>query len=174
VLRTFQDKVLKQKDGDVSRQGGDSISTQALAQSHGQSQRMPIIIVPSALTSSITLFNSKDFLENGMYKVFDAHSVSQKPKMDIINRGPLDGDGKVFVQYKIIDDPTKLSGDDWDRVVAAFVTGQSWQFRGWKYTNPVELFQHVLGVHLMFDDRAPDSTVQSWNCKILKVSKIFF
>lgn len=122
------------------------------------------------MTSNITLFNAKEFLQNGIYKPFDAHSMGQKPKLDIVVR--MDANGAIINQYKIIDDPTKLSTDDWDRVVASFVTGQLWQFRGWKYTNPVNLFQHVLGVHLMFDDRAPDATVQSWNCKILKVTRI--
>lgn len=127
---------------------------------------MPIIIVPSALTSNITLLNAKTFLENGVFTPFDPHKT-QKPKLETVNRF-----NSAFgsLHYKIIDDPTKLLSEEWDRVVAAFVTGQQWQFRGWKYSSPVDLFQHVLGVHLMFDDRAPDPTVQSWNCKILKVS----
>jgi len=65
-----------------------------------------------------------------------------------------------------------LIQSDWGRVAAVFVTGQLWQLKGWnagKYSSPVTLFQNVLGVHLTFDDRAVDATIQSWNCKVLKV-----
>ena len=57
-------------------------------------------------------------------------------------------------------------------MVAVFVTGQTWQFKNWnnnQYSSPVTLFQNVLGVHLLLDDRGVDPIIQSWNCKVLKV-----
>ena len=48
---------------------------------------------------------------------------------------------KNGTKYRITDDPTKLSIDDWSNVVAAFVTGQEWQFKGWKLGgNPAHIF----------------------------------
>ena len=48
---------------------------------------------------------------------------------------------KNGAKYRITDDPTKLSIDDWSNVVAAFVTGQEWQFKGWKLGgNPAHIF----------------------------------
>jgi parafibromin len=84
---------------------------------------------------------------------------------------PIGSSGKVEV-YKIIDDPRKLVSKDWDQVVACFVTGQLWQFKGWKYETPVHLFQNVLGVHLLLDGRVLDPVIKSWNCQILKIHEV--
>lgn len=35
----------------------------------------------------------------------------------------------------------------------------------------MSLFQNVLGVHLMFSDSEVNANIQSWNCKILKISR---
>lgn len=45
------------------------------------------------------------------------------------------------VSYRVIDNPIKLSQQDWQRVVAVFVMGPQWQFKGWPWDgNPVEIF----------------------------------
>lgn len=50
-------------------------------------------------------------------------------------------DGNTTVPYRVIDNPGKLSSSDWERVVAVFVMGPAWQFKGWPYNgNPVEIF----------------------------------
>jgi parafibromin len=123
------------------------------------------------MTSSITMFNAKEFLENGVFKSLDISlsGNAKKPKIEILNRKISQ---ELTGQYKLLDDASKLSNDEWDRVVAVFVSGQQWQFAQWKYSNPVDLFQNVLGIHLMFDDRNPDPIIQSWNCKVLKVRKL--
>lgn len=42
---------------------------------------------------------------------------------------------------RVIDSPQKLAPADWDRVVAVFVMGPAWQFKGWPWSgNPVEIF----------------------------------
>lgn len=46
----------------------------------------------------------------------------------------------VSVPYRIVDNPAKLSPSDWDRVVAVFVMGPAWQFKGYPWENPVEIF----------------------------------
>ena len=56
-------------------------------------------------------------------------------------------------------------------VVAVFVTGQAWQFKGWKWDNPTYLFQNVLGVHICFNDTAPHANIAKWNCKVLKIGR---
>lgn len=43
--------------------------------------------------------------------------------------------------YRVVDSHQKLAPDDWDRVVAVFVQGPAWQFKGWPWDgNPVEIF----------------------------------
>ena len=38
-------------------------------------------------------------------------------------------EGGLTVPYRVIDNPSKLTPADWDRVVAVFVMGQAWQFK---------------------------------------------
>ena len=45
--------------------------------------------------------------------------------------------------------------EDWENVVAVFVQGESWQFKGWKWESPVELFSHVKGFWLKYEDENP-------------------
>lgn len=50
-------------------------------------------------------------------------------------------DGGLTVPYRVIDNPSKLTNADWDRVVAVFVMGQAWQFKGWPWDgNPTVIF----------------------------------
>jgi len=50
-------------------------------------------------------------------------------------------EGGLTVPYRIIDNPGKLSPSDWARVVAVFVMGPAWQFKGWPWDgNPVDIF----------------------------------
>lgn len=46
----------------------------------------------------------------------------------------------VSVPYRVVDNPAKLSPSDWERVVAVFVMGPAWQFKGYPWENPVEIF----------------------------------
>eukprot|EP01035_Chromulina_nebulosa_P019189 gene19189-25035_t len=161
VLKIFNDQVLKpigsssNPNENVSNVFDESpVKKSKDDQSVKRVEKTPIIIVPSALTSCITSVNAVDFLQNGNYI-----TVEEK-----LNQG-----GGRRVVYKIIDNPSTENDFDWSRVVAVFASGQPWQFKNWKWTNPVELFQNVLGVHLTMDDRLVDANIQSWNCKILRV-----
>lgn len=47
----------------------------------------------------------------------------------------------MTVPYRVIDNPAKLTAQDWNRVVGVFVMGPAWQFKGWPWDgNPVEIF----------------------------------
>ena len=117
--------------------------------------------MPNALTSPINLKNCEQFLLHGKY--VHAKDIADKGQSDVIRfvHGGL--------KFKIINDPRKLESSDWDRVVAVFCTGQTWQFKDWKWSTPVELFKNVLGIHLNVDDQVINPTVQSWNCKVIKI-----
>lgn len=54
-------------------------------------------------------------------------------------------EGNTTVPYRVIDNPSKLSAQDWNRVVAVFVMGPAWQFKGWPWDgNPVEIFSQSM------------------------------
>ena len=101
--------------------------------------RTPIIIIPAANTSLITMFNAKEILQDLRY-ITTEEKKAQGGRRDneILIQRPKSGGS---VPYRIIDNPQKLNLDDWERVVAVFVMGPAWQFKGWPWDgNPVEIF----------------------------------
>ena len=182
---SFVTKLLEQQKKESEKKDGQHSKTSTSAKSNTLSKAEeiaklnstsapPIIIVPSAITSLITTLNAIDFLEKSNYI-----SLEQKQKDGIVRessvslRRKIQGEEKKYFTYTIMDNPAKLTPQDWNRVVAVFVTGQAWQFKGWPegYSDPVKLFQKVSGIHLTWDDRPMNPTVSSWNCKILKINQ---
>jgi parafibromin len=87
----------------------------------------------------------------------------------IIHRRKADGS---TVPYRVIDDPRKLRDEEWDRIVAVFVQGPAWQFKGWKYNqNPTEIFTRICAFHLKFDEQPLDKNIAGWSVKILSLSQ---
>lgn len=156
---------------------------------------MPIVVVPSALTSMITLANAQSLLADSVY--IDANtarlqhqssaegssqgvtaSASPKPLSDFVIMTTKLGTAHP-IPVRFVDKPTKLTEAEWrHQVVAVFATGQRWQFKdfcphlpGLFPHAPVDLFQQVLGVHLMYDEKTIDPVVSSWNCAVLKISR---
>lgn len=178
VLKLFNEHVLKpgeKKEAENSKSSSKSShsKSETIAKLNSSSAP-PIIIVPSAVTSLITTLNAIDFLEHSNYI-----SLEQKQAAGLVRESSvslkrrIQGGEKKFFTYMVMDNPAKLSAQDWNRVVAVFVTGQAWQFKGWPegYSDPVKLFQKVSGIHLTWDDRPMNPTVSSWNCKILKINQ---
>jgi len=129
---------------------------------------MPIVIVPAG-TAMITLLNVKDFLEDHGYKsVTELKAVGAKKDTTVFitrkSRGQL-------VKYMIIDNPQKLGDKDWKRVVSVFAAGPAWQFKGWPWPSPTEVFSAIQGFYLKYDDEQAPDTIKSWNVKLLNISK---
>ena len=116
--------------------------------------RTPIIVIPAATTSLITMYNAKDILQ-------ELRFVSQEEKKSngcqreneiLIQRRK---DGNMSVPYRVIDNPAKLTAQDWSRVVGVFVMGPAWQFKGWPWDgNPVEIFakSNIISLYCNFVD----------------------
>jgi parafibromin len=102
--------------------------------------RTPIIIIPSAPNSLITMYNAKDILQDLKFVTNEDKKASGAPRDNeiLLQRRK---DSNTTVPYRIIDQPGKLTPHDWSRVVAVFVFGPAWQFKGWPWDgNPVEIF----------------------------------
>lgn len=128
-----------------------------------------IIIVPSALTSALCNLNCIDFLRDGRYvTVEEKRRIGTKREAEMTFEHETRAGQKLLL--RVLDTGAKLNDREWARVVAVFVQGQEWQFKGWKWSTPVELFHKVLGFHFMLDDREVDPKILSWNCKVLKVN----
>lgn len=174
ALKLFNDRILKPKDGENTNTSPLPVnSPQATISNNnnlvGGPGRSQIIIVPNSLSSLINIFNAKSFLREGIFKAVQSSQLdlNKKPKMEMFTRRVNGQD----IHYKIIDDTKILTNDDWQRVVAVFVTGQLWQIKAYKWSNPTELFHHIPGFHLMMEGSTINPDIASWNCKILKLNQ---
>ena len=80
--------------------------------------------------------------------------------------------GGAEIAYDIIDNPaTRLKKDEWDRVVAVICQGASWQFKGWRYSDPVDLFSRTFGFYVGLEGATVPNELQGWNVKTGKVSR---
>jgi len=129
---------------------------------------VPIIIIPATVTSLINMYNASTILEDLTYAEGKPGAKSRESEI-MIQRKKSDG---THAFYKIIDNPLKLDADDWNRVVAVFVQGPSWQFKGWPWGgSPVEIFSRIKAFHLKWDEQKLDDNVAKWNVHILELSR---
>ncbi|KAK4718597.1 hypothetical protein R3W88_016935 [Solanum pinnatisectum] len=178
---------LQRKDGLVAKNridrgygGGDEIGYDGgpKAKMHLKGSKIgegvPIILVPSAFSTLITIYNVKDFLEDGVFIPTDVKLKQMKgSKPDCITVQKKFSRDRVVTAYEVRDKPSALKPEDWDRVVAVFVLGKDWQFKDWPFKDHVEIFNRVVGFFLRFEDDSVESakTVKQWNVKIISISK---
>ena len=99
-------------------------------------------------------------------------------------------------RYFVVDSTealAKFGTDAWDRVVCVMTTGQAWQFRPYKWTEPRQLFHHggfglsslsavrihpahdqyafdaVKGIYFTWTNDPPNPRTKDWNVSELKV-----
>lgn len=103
----------------------------------------PIIIVPATLTALITLYNVKKLLKNGQYVSMSELQKkglgTKESEVTVERKNPKTGQ---TISYRIVDSIDRIMKEDWKNVVAVFVSGQQWQFKGWKWEQPVDLFSN--------------------------------
>ncbi|EEE59636.1 hypothetical protein OsJ_12000 [Oryza sativa Japonica Group] len=142
---------------------------------------VPIILVPSASQTLITIYNVREFLEDGVFVPSDermrAMKGSGKPECVMVQkkliRGERAGAGGGATTFEVRDKPASLKADDWARVVAVFVLGKEWQFKDWPFKDHVEIFNKVIGFYVRFEDDSVEAAkvVKQWNVKIISISK---
>lgn len=133
--------------------------------------RTPIIIIPSANSSLLTMFNAKDVLQDLKF-ISTEDKKQQGCRRDneiLLQRRK---EGNLTVPYRVIDSPQKLTPADWDRVVAVFVMGPAWQFKGWPWNgNPVDIFVQMSAFHVKWDDIPLDQNVAKWAVHVISLSR---
>ncbi|KAG3008008.1 hypothetical protein PC123_g16502 [Phytophthora cactorum] len=127
----------------------------------------PIIVVPAGFSDLFTMLNAKDFLEDGVYvsnmqKKADGHRKQQS--MMITH----EEDGHVYT-FKIVDTVNRFRDKDWRSVVGVIVSGQSWQFKGWKWKFPLEVFKKVCGVYIYNQGSQLNPEIKQWDVKVLMI-----
>ena len=128
----------------------------------------PIILVPSGSSGLLTLFNAKRFLEEGFYEdVQSARRRTRKPNKVMATRKHANGE----VTYLVLDQVTRLSPNDWNRVVAVVALGPLWQFKKWFWKTPAEIFNNVAGFHFNEAGMPLKKEVAKLKVSVIEVSK---
>ena len=65
-------------------------------------------------------------------------------------------------RFILVDTPDQFKPDYWNRVVAVFTTGQTWQFKSYKWRDPQDLFRQVLGVYVGWRGEGVPDSVRGW------------
>lgn len=125
----------------------------------------PIILLSPSASSLLRMSNIKSFLEAGTYIPPDsalAGSSGATATILHISRLLPTIDASRPLRFILVDTPEQFKPDYWSRVVAVFTTGQTWQFRGYKWQSPPELFRHVLGIYVGWRGEDVPATVRGW------------
>lgn len=123
----------------------------------------PIILLSPSASSLLRISNVRSFLETGRYELPESGSTAT---MLNIMRVMREIDPNRAMRFILVEGPENFKPEYWNRVVAVFTTGQPWQFKNYKWSNPNELFKHVLGVHVGWrGDQTPDN-IRNWGHRV--------
>lgn len=132
----------------------------------------PIIIVPKAPASLLTMYNIKQFLQHKAFvPSIDVKKASdKKPRQVKVERVSAHNPEKT-VRFYVVDEARKLNKQDWEQVVAIFATGASWQFADYPFKSPAEIFERTCGFHIHLSDDELKSNIHKWKVHKLAISK---
>lgn len=127
----------------------------------------PIILLSPSASSLLRMSNIKSFLADGTYTAPDSTLTSSANLLHLTRILP--SISSQPLRFILVDSPDAFRPDYWSRVVAVFTTGQTWQFKNYKWQQPSELFEHVLGVYVGWRGEAIPETVKGWGRGVLQV-----
>ena len=133
--------------------------------------RTPIIIIPVASASLVSMLNAKDLLQDMRFVAPEEKRAggARRDNEVLIQRLKPDG---TTVPYRVVDAPMKLSPEEWERVAAVFVQGPAWQFKGWPLgRDPPEIFCKIRAFHLKYSDLPLDTNVAKWNVHVIQLDR---
>lgn len=123
----------------------------------------PIILLSQSASSLLRMSNIRSFLETGEFTLADGGSA---PRIHISRSVP-SIDHTRPIRFVVTDTIEHFKPEYWSRVVAVFTTGQAWQFKNYKWSNPTELFRHVLGVYVGWRGDPVPYMIKGWGRGVL-------
>ena len=78
------------------------------------------------------------------------------------------------IPYEVVDNTSKFTPADWERVIAIFTIGKLWQFKAYPYKEDriADMFQKHCGIYIRLGtEKIPQDTIAKWKVKIISVSK---
>ncbi|KAH9915268.1 RNA polymerase II-associated protein [Epithele typhae] len=185
LKESFAERLKKLKEGS---KGGASLSASSSGDLKMQPKKAknyyPIIMISSSPTSLVTMHNVKKFLSEAVFEPSQdararATSEGNARPEDMIpiyrKRTIIDSSGReteIQARYFVVDSTealAKFGPDAWDRVVCVMTTGQAWQFRPYKWTEPKALFHHVKGIYFTWTNDPQNTKIKDWNVTELKI-----
>ncbi|KFG83589.1 putative Pol II transcription elongation factor subunit Cdc73 [Metarhizium anisopliae] len=125
----------------------------------------PIILLSPSASSLLRMSNARSFLEDGKFVPPDASASTAS--MLHVQRVIRAIDPNRPLRFILVEGSEQFKPEYWNRVVAVFTTGQTWQFKNYKWSSPNELFKHTLGVFVGWrGEQAPES-IRSWGHRVL-------
>ncbi|GAA5841040.1 hypothetical protein JCM3766R1_006645 [Sporobolomyces carnicolor] len=155
-------------------------------------QLNPIIMISPSSTALITMHNVKEFLQDARFVPSEqakseaargnssgylAEDVVQVNHARASSGGGIETRQARYFVVDSVDALEKLAGqgkgaEAWDRVVCVMTTGQEWQFKGYKWSEPKELFHNVKGVYPQWSSDPSNAKVKSWNVAELRIEPL--
>ncbi|KAG5637917.1 hypothetical protein H0H81_002678 [Sphagnurus paluster] len=202
IRTVYADKLKRMKESKYSSTPTSVVSSaDAKLQARKARNNFPIIMISSSPTALITMHNVKRFLQESTFEPSQeararAMADGNTRPEDMIpiyrKRTHIDSSGKeteTQARYFVVDSVEALSkfgADAWDRVVCVMTTGQAWQFRPYKWNEPIQLFHHgmihishmcerelmlftVKGIYVTWSNDPPNTKIKDWNVMELKV-----
>ena len=133
--------------------------------------RTPIIIIPAAPKSLITMFNAKEILQDLKYvSTEDKRAGGAKKENDVLIQRRKEGG--LTVPYRVLDNAGRLNNAEWDRVVGVFVMGQAWQFKGWPHEGrPVDILSRIAGFQIKQQEATLEKNIDNWAVTEIQLSR---
>lgn len=134
----------------------------------------PIILLSPSASSLIRMSNIKSFLQDGVFVPPDHPTLSMATEANFMElRRPLrikpDPSNPNSVtrssrptKFILVDGTSNFKPEYWSRLVAVFTTGQTWQFKSYKWSSPPDLFKHATGIYVGWRGEEIPSTVKGW------------
>lgn len=138
----------------------------------------PIILLSPSASSLIRMTNVKSFLQDGVFIPPDHPTLSMSTSPNILEiQRPLrttnssdpsrtsstsSSSSSSKIKFKLVDSTANFRPEYWNRLVAVFTTGQTWQFKSYKWSSPPELFKHATGVYVGWRGEEPPREVKGW------------
>ncbi|KAL4777856.1 RNA pol II accessory factor, Cdc73 family-domain-containing protein [Aspergillus nidulans var. acristatus] len=141
----------------------------------------PIILLSPSASSLIRMSNVRSFLGDGVFVPPDhptlAMSNSAASNILYIHRplgisDPSSSSSRALgsqghharkpTRFILVDSTANFKPDYWQRLVAVFTTGQTWQFKSYKWSSPPELFKHAPGIYVGWRGEDIPREVRGW------------
>ncbi|KAF2824464.1 CDC73-domain-containing protein [Ophiobolus disseminans] len=168
AAKAAADKLLRSRPNDpkAANQPPQSAALVSNLQKPARKRLEPIILLSPSASSLLRMANVKHFLDDGVFTPADAASASTnmvrvQRVMPSISPSP--------ITFILVDSTSSFKPTYWSRVVAIFTTGQTWQFKSYKYSNPAELFSHYPGIYVGWSSEEPPEQVTNLGRGVLPV-----